>query len=471
MIVETKNGLIRVFLAVLCVAALFTLAACGGGGSKTAMDGGGSGSPTEMPDDGDGDGDGAGTDDGDGDGSGDGDGTATLMPATGLTPSAATPQTAMNAGDTLAARLPTASNEFAPLSSFLERDFNQPQSATIGDNAHIKAISSDGANGFRVTYVIGEDEETVHFAASDYGAGTGSMDYYKEADGRRYWLWSYTGSITGPEKNMGSSLFRYFDANGIDISIDRVVSRNYATYGLRTGADALPTGSVHYGARMYADIWSSDAPSLNDRTRIWGNVRLTVDFGGGSLDGDIRGFRIQEPGQSIVTLPATVYANIADGRIVGGQFTATWTQVNPLGQAGEAFAGDVLGEFYGPGAEEIGGVLNGTNDDEVIAGWFGGVRPTPIVPQGDLAVMSSGSYQNLVNSTTTLSTDARITAIASDGADGFNLTYTIGADMHQVQLGAHDFGGDTTAFRERNYYERSGNRAYSLSCLSVTLRM
>lgn len=441
MILETKNGLNRVFLAVLCVAALFALSACGGGGSKTAMDGNGSGSPTEMP--------------------GNDNVTSSLMPATGLTSNAAAPQTAMSAADTLATRLPIASNDFAPQTSVLKRDFNQPQSAAIGDDANIKAISSDGANGFRVTYVVGDEEETVHFVASDFAAGTSSTSYYKEANGRRYWLWSYTGSMTGSQKNRGSTLFRYFDANGAAISIDRVTNSQYMTYGLRTGADALPAGTAHYGARMYADVWGSDAPSINQRTRVWGQVRLTVDFGAGSLDGDIRGFRNQEPGQSIVTVPATVYADIADGRIVGGQFTATWTQVNPGLDAGEVFSGDIFGEFYGPNAEEVGAVLNGSNDDSVIAGWIGGVRPTPSVPAGDLAVLSSGSHQDLSGSTATAATGS-VAAIAGDGADGFNVTYTIGTDTHRVHLGADDFGGNTTAYRERNYYERTGNREFQL---------
>ena len=169
--------------------------------------------------------------------------------------------------------------------------------------------------------------------------------------------------------------------------------------------------------------------------------RLTVDFAAGSLDGDIRRFRMEEPGQSRVTLPLTVYADITDGEIANGQFTATWTQVVPDLDAGEIFSGDMLGEFYGPNAEEVGGVFNGTNDDEIFAGWFGGVRPTPSVPGGDLAVLSSGSHQDVVNSTVAAS-DGAVTAIASDDADGFNLTYAIGSDTFDIQLGANDFGGD-----------------------------
>ena len=435
----TKN-MLRISSAIVSVAALLTLAACGGGGggSSTSMPGGTPGGGTP----------GGGTP---------GGGMPTLMPATGLTSSAATatPEYATSSGDTLAARLPTASNEFAPLSSLLTRDFNQPQSATIEDNAHIKTISSDGANGFSVTYVIGETEETVHFAASDYSAG----GYEKEADGKRYTLRSYTGSLDGAEKNRGSNEFRYFDANGVFARIDRVSRTNFVTYGLRTDADALPAGSAHYSGRVRGDIYGSDAPGGADRTRVWASFRLTVDFAAGSLDGDIRRFQMEEPGQSRVTLPLTVYADITDGEIANGQFTATWTQVVPDLDAGEIFSGDMLGEFYGPKAEEVGGVFNGTTDDEVFAGWFGGERPTPSVPPGDLVTSAAGSHQDLANLATTHS-DGAVTAIAGDGADGFSLTYTIGSDTHEVELGADDFGGNPR-FR-RVYSERMGDRSFLL---------
>lgn len=89
------------------------------------------------------------------------------------------------------------------------------------------------------------------------------------------------------------------------------------------------------------------------------------------------------------------------------------------------------------------------------------MRPTPSVPAGDLAVLSSGSHQDFSSSTATAAT-ANVSAFAGDGADGFNVTYTIGTDTHKIQLGADDFGADTVAWRERNYLERSGNSAYSL---------
>ena len=51
---------------------------------------------------------------------------------------------------------------------------------------------------------------------------------------------------------------------------------------------------------------------------------------------------------------------ITDGRIVNGQFTATLTGMDsnpnaPLDRSVRGYLGAILGEFYGPGAEEVGG--------------------------------------------------------------------------------------------------------------------
>ena len=45
-------------------------------------------------------------------------------------------------------------------------------------------------------------------------------------------------------------------------------------------------------------------------------------------------------------------------------------------QSGATFDGNLSGEFYGPGAEEVGGVLEGSYTsvgvDVSVTGWFGG---------------------------------------------------------------------------------------------------
>ena len=74
-------------------------------------------------------------------------------------------------------------------------------------------------------------------------------------------------------------------------------------------------------------------------------------------------------------LPDSTRFDIEHGRIADGQFTATLTGVDTNADAATdqtvaGYEGDILGEFYGPAAEEVGGVLNAESDahDSVISG-------------------------------------------------------------------------------------------------------
>ena len=103
---------------------------------------------------------------------------------TGSTRSTGTPVYASTTGDTLDALLPDPSNQFAPQSAVIEQVYSSPRSALLSGDAYIKAISSDGAGGFHVTYVLGDDERSIHFEAADYGAGTSATQYRQ---GKRGW--------------------------------------------------------------------------------------------------------------------------------------------------------------------------------------------------------------------------------------------------------------------------------------------
>ena len=74
---------------------------------------------------------------------------------------------------------------------------------------------------------------------------------------------------------------------------------------------------------------------------------------------------------------------IADGRIKDGQFTATLIgrDSDPNTSFDESlrgFTGAILGEFYGPGADEVGGVVSAQRDeagddhDRVLYGYIDG---------------------------------------------------------------------------------------------------
>ena len=180
----------------------------------------------------------------------------------------------------LAELLPNSKIRFAPLTAALRRDFQQT-SVAVTDDAHVRAISSDGEGGFKVTYEIGGEEQTVHFEADEYDT---ERPQYRKPDGAPQ-FWSYTNSFTREEgnRNQGSTEFTYFDANGIWI---RGGHQLFTTYGARTEAEGFPAATATYAGRMRADGYPKDDPDIRTgRTRMWGRLNLTADFEDGMIGG------------------------------------------------------------------------------------------------------------------------------------------------------------------------------------------
>ena len=319
----------------------------------------------------------------------------------------------------LAELLPNSEIRFAPLTAALGRDYQQTR-VTVTDDAHVKAISSDGDGGFLVTYVIGGEEQTVHFEADEYDT---ERPQYRKPDGAPQ-FWSYTNSFTREEgnRNQGSTEFRYFDANGIWI---RGGYQLFTTYGARTEADGFTADTATYAGRMYADSFPRDNP--NGRTRVSGSLNLTADFEDGTIEGRINRIWVLRPGASRYTaLPYTTLFDIESGPIGSGQFTAILKGADTNADASAdqsvlGYEGDILGEFYGPAAEEVGGVLNAESDthNSVISGWFGGRQLRSVVPDGASASPSSSGVERDVDaSTVQAADDSGVTAISSDGEGG-----------------------------------------------------
>ena len=353
------------------------ISGCGGGGSTktdtdTGMTGGTDtgmtgGTGTEMPEE------------------------PTLTIEEGLARSTATPVTSGSAGDTLATLLPDSTNQFTPLTSTIQRDFGA--SSTTTGEAYVKTIASDGDNGFHVTFVVGAEERSVHFEEDDYASA--NYWYYKEVDGVEYWFGSHTDSYHGAEKNLGTPRFRYVDLSwsyiddaGEDAAADEgAADQSSLAYGARTDAAALPSGSASYTGVATANTYLESDPSRSHQERISGTLRLAANFDDSTLDGMILEIRkrtrdASESWNAWSSLSDTTRFEIADGRIVDGQFTATLTGTDSNAAAAPqdtvgGYEGGILGEFYGPAAEEVGGVLNASSDDRVMLGAFAGKQTDP----------------------------------------------------------------------------------------------
>ena len=104
-------------------------------------------------------------------------------------------------------------------------------------------------------------------------------------------------------------------------------------------------------------IWETDKPDSRDSTLVRGVLSLTADFDDSTVSGTIDGIETQAPGQTAYQASAEVLT-ISAGSITDSTFTADLTGT---GAADSRYEGDVDGQFFGPTAEEVGGVLEATH--------------------------------------------------------------------------------------------------------------
>jgi len=287
---------------------------------------------------------------------------------------------AEDASDTLESFLDDGTNEFRTLNASVFRDFNDGDAGTaLSDNAIVESISSDGAGGFDVVYIVDGERRELSFAADSYD----SDDFAFVTDDRETFLFSYTDSFSGEDRNAASSEFDYFDINGFTAPADAsgVRTRTLFVYGAETDRDALPSGSATYTGRIRADAYDEEGDPATSRARVRGALSLTADFDEGEIGGSITNLTADDDSGDLVG----ERIDIVDGRIDGSGFRAELDGVgNSIEDGGiDELEGLMLGQFYGPGGEEVGGVLTATNPFEngdgsrgrsIIQGAFGATR-------------------------------------------------------------------------------------------------
>ena len=317
----------------------------------------------------------------------------------GLARSLQPPRDAKSGADTLANLLPDGEEDFSALSAAVWRDYHNQVSAQpdLG-SAYVKSVSSDGEGGFRVTFVIDGRESRAHFPVHRVRGNLlqgGAQDSLVA-----YSLWSWTDSFLvdpddpgATDRTHGASYYDYFDINGWQAGrFGSGLFRGFMTYGARTLPGNLPMGSASYEGRFRAEIWREDSPFWDtQRTHTWvrGTVHLEANFDDGEVSGRVDALRTQPPGANAYgPLPEGNVIDIASAPIGEAEFTAEWVGIDPNENVAphesiSGFSGTLIGEFYGPAADEVGGVLSGrraatdTTPEQFLIGGFGGLQPDP----------------------------------------------------------------------------------------------
>ena len=287
---------------------------------------------------------------------------ADLRPGPGLSISDAAPVVASNDADTLQELRDNPDNAFPTLSATLYRAFP----ATTSESGR-----SELSNGFAVNsiQVTAAGEYIVHY----YLDGTpGSLtitenerrndvQYRIRVDGTTYWFWFKTDHDDDNFRNRDFS--QYMDSAFLSRSTVPGQHRAWFIFGART--DTLPsTGRATYLGRLEGRAYKADDHDNSVRQHITGAMRLVANFDLNEVNGKIDAIR-----KHLGTLSGaaadwrTSSFEITDGRIVNGQFTATLTgkDTDPDASFDESlkdFTGWILGEFYGPNANEVGAVVS-----------------------------------------------------------------------------------------------------------------
>ena len=219
-----------------------------------------------------------------------------------------------------------------------------------------------------------------------------------------------------------------------------------------------------------ARTWETANADIDQRQTIRATMRIVANFDMRALEGRIYGVRGTERGTSADrAIWPTSRFTLTKGQIVDGQFTAMLTGMDsnpdiPFDKSVKDFIGHVFGEFYGPDAEEVGGVVTatrdapGTADDRVLYGFIGGRKPDRLTGVNDPEALLMGVDRNYETNSTTLTALQRPTVESTD--DGLRITYVVDGQTQTVELTERDFGSNPSY--PTYYYKRTDGTAFRL---------
>ena len=269
---------------------------------------------------------------------------------------------------------------------------------SLGTRAHVSSITEHANGGATAVFMVDGQEYRISWPQEKFNTRwpensvvEGGIEFNLEADSR---------SSDNNPLNEDYYSFAYWGFHGDDLSYGYA---GQMVYGARTGAD-LPMGTVSYAGNFFGRFHSAAGHpawipparfgpgATGNRRALWGRIHLEADLDDLTVSGNVDTLWMQSartrvdddnvlPGEWS-ELPDTTSIAISEGNIAGGRFVTTWTgrdtdPTNPAETSARGFAGDIVGDFYGPNAEEAAGLFNGsraatgTTPGQVIWGTFG----------------------------------------------------------------------------------------------------
>lgn len=286
---------------------------------------------------------------------------------------------------------------------------------SLSTRAHVSTITEHPNGGATAVFMADEERYEINFPPGRHNATWPESNITRESHvvsmeadslnsnnnplNEDYYSFGFWSFYPGMLVRDGEKKFRESSGYGYDGQI---------VYGARTGAD-LPMGAASYAGNFFGRFhsttgnpsWTPDdsgeseywSPGvLANRRALWGRIHLEANLADLTISGNVdtlwmESARTLDNNNQIVDgewseLPDTTSIAISEGSIAGGRFVTTWTgrdtdPGNPAETSVRGFSGHIVGDFYGPNAEEAAGLFNGsrgatsTTPSQVIWGTFG----------------------------------------------------------------------------------------------------
>ena len=382
-----------------------------------------------------------------------------LMAGTGQNMSDASPVFATDATSTLKATLADPANVIPALSTTVARDLGDEQGTELIEEFFVKSIRRNASGEYVVDYVLFDEDHQVTIPNNAVDCTSACR---VTVNGRPFSFWNATTNdddMASFEDGLGE--YEYFASHRIHSQPEDTQGRLWFVFGVRN--EELPMGTATYHGQLDTQTWKKADPDRDLRLDISGTMRIVANFDMRALEGRVYWIHGTEPGGDTRSTWPTSSFTLTNGRIVNGQFTATLTGVDsdpstPLDESVRDFMGHVLAEFYGPNAEEVGGVVSatrnvdGTADDRVLYGFIGGRKTDRLTGVNDGEALSAGVDRDFEANSTALTAIERPTVEAT--ADGYKITYMVDGQAQTIELGESDFGSNPASSGSATRYEK-----------------
>ena len=274
---------------------------------------------------------------------------------------------------------------FSVVSASVRRNYTADTTSVPDDmELSVSLVRRNTGGGYDITYLKDGVEKTVRFLPEHCDEVAGEC----QVPGHTFW--TMFDPVEGGGQLGLPTFMEYFSVghlinDGTTSDGSNIQQRQMFVFGVETPVGAVPTQgvAVYSNGFFRGDAYRQNSSSGNSsRQRYSGSMQIVANFDMSSLNGRIFSVRGSEPGSSDRVSWPTSSFRITNGQINSdGQFMATLTGMDddpnvPLNESVRGFMGEIVGRFFGPNADELGGAVNasrdvtGTDDDRSLYGYI-----------------------------------------------------------------------------------------------------